>query len=75
MLEQSSRQGLSSAYSCNHHRRLWCRGYLFIDHWGILAFKKKKAGITGKNWMTKMLGLLRKGSTDRLKLSQMNMDA
>ncbi len=46
---------------------------VFIDFWGILVFKKKNAGVTGKNMTTKMIGLLRKGSTDKLKLSRMNM--
>ncbi len=46
---------------------------VFIDFWAILAFKKKNAGITGKNLTTKIIGFLKKGSTDRLKLSQMNL--
>ncbi len=46
---------------------------MFVTFWGLLAFKKKNRGITGKNWMTKMMGFMKKGSTGKLKISQMNM--
>lgn len=46
---------------------------VFVTFWGLLAFKKKNLGITGKDWMTKMMGFMKRGSTDRLKISQMNM--
>ncbi|MDI6716669.1 MAG: DsrE/DsrF/DrsH-like family protein [Actinomycetota bacterium] len=46
---------------------------VFVTFWGLLAFKKNGRGITGKNWMTKMLSFMRRGGTDKLKLSKMNM--
>jgi len=46
---------------------------VFVTFWGLLAFKKKNVGITGKDWMTKMMGFMKKGHTSRLKISQMNM--
>lgn len=46
---------------------------VFVTFWGLLAFKKKDRGITGKDWMTKMLSVMRRGSTDHLTISRLNM--
>lgn len=46
---------------------------VFVTFWGLLAFKKKNTGLTGKDWMTKMLSMMRKGTTDKLKISRLNM--
>jgi peroxiredoxin family protein len=46
---------------------------VFVTFWGLLAFKKNKKGVTGKSVMTKMLAVMRKGGTDKLKISRLNM--
>lgn len=46
---------------------------VFVTFWGLLPFKKKNNGLTGKDWMTKMLSMMRKGTTDKLTISRLNM--
>ncbi|MBE0448820.1 MAG: DsrE/DsrF/DrsH-like family protein [Actinobacteria bacterium] len=46
---------------------------VFVTFWGLLAFKKNNRGITGKDWMTKALSVMRKGGTKSLKISRLHM--
>jgi peroxiredoxin family protein len=45
---------------------------VFFTFWGLFPLVRPGAGITGENWMQKMLGLVNPGGTDHLKLSRMN---
>lgn len=46
---------------------------VFVTFWGLLAFKKNNNGISGKDWMSKALSVMRKGGTRNLKISRLNM--
>ena len=45
---------------------------VFFTFWGLFPLVREDAGITGQNWMQKMLAVMNKGGTDHLKLSKMN---
>jgi peroxiredoxin family protein len=46
---------------------------VFFTFWGLFALVKPDVRITGTNWMQKMLSVMNPGSTDRAKLSKLNM--
>jgi len=45
---------------------------VFFTFWGLFQLVKNDRGITGKNWMQKMLAAMNRGGTAHLKLSKMN---
>lgn len=45
---------------------------VFFTFWGLFPLVKNDRGITGKNWMQKMLAAINRGGTANLKLSKMN---
>ncbi|MEA2002644.1 MAG: DsrE/DsrF/DrsH-like family protein [Actinomycetota bacterium] len=45
---------------------------IFFTFWGLGILKRSDAGITGEDWRQKMLGVFKKGSTEKLQLSTMN---
>jgi peroxiredoxin family protein len=45
---------------------------IFFTFWGLFPLVKNDRGITGKNWMQKMLAAMNRGGTKNLKLSKMN---
>lgn len=45
---------------------------IFFTFWGLFPLVKNDRGITGKNWMQKMLAAMNRGGTAHLKLSKMN---
>jgi len=45
---------------------------VFFTFWGLFPLVKNDRGITGKNWMQKMLAAMNRGGTANLKLSKMN---
>lgn len=45
---------------------------VFFTFWGLFPLVRNERGITGKQWMQKMLSLMNKGGTAHLKLSKMN---
>ncbi len=45
---------------------------VFFTFWGLFPLLKDQAGITGENWMQKMLSMMNRGGTEHLKLSKMN---
>jgi peroxiredoxin family protein len=45
---------------------------VFFTFWGLFPLVKNDRGITGKNWMQKMLAAMNRGGTAHLKLSKMN---
>lgn len=45
---------------------------VFFTFWGLFPLVREDAGITGQNWMQKMLAIMNKGGTGHLKLSKMN---
>lgn len=46
---------------------------VFFTFWGLFPLVKNDVRITGDNWMQKMLSLVNRGGTERLKLSKLNM--
>ncbi len=46
---------------------------IFSTFWGLLLLKKKERGVTGTDWMTKMLSLMEPGGPVKLPLSKLNM--
>ena len=45
---------------------------VFFTFWGLFPLVREDAGITGQNWMQKMLAVMNKGGTEHLRLSKMN---
>jgi peroxiredoxin family protein len=45
---------------------------VFFTFWGLFPLVRNDRGITGKQWMQKMLSLMNRGGTASLKLSKMN---
>ena len=45
---------------------------VFCTFWGLFPLVRDGAGVTGENWMQKMLATMNPGGTDRLKLSKLN---
>ncbi len=45
---------------------------IFFTFWGLFAIVKNDRGITGKNWMQKMLSFMNRGGIANVKLSKMN---
>ena len=45
---------------------------IFFTFWGLFPLLKESAGVTGENWMQKMLSMMNRGGTEHLKLSKMN---
>lgn len=45
---------------------------IFFTFWGLFPLVRNDRGITGKNWMQKMLSVMNRGGTDHLKLSKMH---
>ena len=45
---------------------------IFFTFWGLFPLVKNDRGITGANWMQKMLAVMNRGGTKNLKLSKMN---
>lgn len=46
---------------------------LFFTFWGLFILKRNEKGITGKDWMTKMLSMMNRGGTQHLTLSRLHM--
>jgi peroxiredoxin family protein len=46
---------------------------IFFTFWGLFILKRNDRGLTGKDWMTKMLSLMNRGGTEHLKLSRLHM--
>jgi peroxiredoxin family protein len=46
---------------------------IFFTFWGLFILKRNDRGITGKDWMTKMLALMTPGGTEHLGLSRLHM--
>lgn len=46
---------------------------MFFTFWGLNVIRKEKSLRKPSNWMKKMLGLLNRGGTGKLKLSKFNM--
>jgi len=46
---------------------------MFFTFWGLNIIKKNEGGIRGKGLMRKMLNLINRGGSKRLKLSKLNM--
>src|SRR3990172_4859614 len=46
---------------------------MFFTFWGLNIVKKNEGGIQSKGLMRKMLNLINRGGTERLKLSRFNM--
>ncbi len=46
---------------------------VFATFWGLLLLKKPNRGVTGTDWMTKLLARLAPGGPDRLRLSRSNL--
>ncbi len=46
---------------------------MFFTFWGLNIIKKKEGGIRSKGLMKKMLNLVNRGGSQRLKLSKLNM--
>ncbi|MFC1966807.1 DsrE/DsrF/DrsH-like family protein [Chloroflexota bacterium] len=47
--------------------------HMFFTFWGLNIIKKNEGGLKSKGLMKKMLNLMNKGGTKRLKLSRFNM--
>ena len=45
---------------------------IFFTFWGLFPLVRNDRGITGKNWMQRMLAAMNRGGTQNLKLSKMN---
>ncbi|HET8567652.1 MAG TPA: DsrE/DsrF/DrsH-like family protein [Candidatus Limnocylindria bacterium] len=45
---------------------------VFFTFWGLFPLVRNDRGITGKQWMQKMLSVMNRGGTANLKLSKMN---
>jgi peroxiredoxin family protein len=45
---------------------------VFFTFWGLFPLVRNDRGITGKQWMQKMLSLMNRGGTASMKLSKMN---
>jgi peroxiredoxin family protein len=45
---------------------------VFFTFWGLFPLVRNDRGVTGKNWMQKMLATMNRGGTAHLKLSKMN---
>ena len=45
---------------------------VFFTFWGLFPLVKDDRGITGKNWMQKMLAFMNRGGLSHMKLSKMN---
>jgi peroxiredoxin family protein len=45
---------------------------LFFTFWGLFVLKRPDVRVTGDNWMTKMMSLMNRGSTEHLPLSRMH---
>ena len=45
---------------------------IFFTFWGLFPLVKNGRGITGANWMQRMLAFMNRGGTASLKLSKMN---
>jgi peroxiredoxin family protein len=45
---------------------------IFFTFWGLFPLVREGRGITGQNWMQKMLAVMNKGGTQHLKLTKMN---
>ena len=45
---------------------------VFFTFWGLFPLVRNDRGITGKNWMQRMLAAMNRGGTANLKLSKMN---
>jgi peroxiredoxin family protein len=45
---------------------------VFFTFWGLFPLVKNDRGITGENWMQKMLATMNRGGIKNLKLSKMN---
>ena len=45
---------------------------IFFTFWGLRLIVKPDAGVTGSNWMQKMLSVMNPGGTRKLGLSRMN---
>ena len=45
---------------------------VFFTFWGLFPLVRNDRGITGANWMQKMLAAMNRGGTKNLKLSKMN---
>lgn len=43
---------------------------MFFTFWGLFSLVKNDRGMTGKNWMQKMMSVINPGGTEKLKLSQ-----
>lgn len=46
---------------------------IFFTFWGLNIIKKNEGGIPGKGWKRKMLNLMNRGGSKRLKLSKFHM--
>jgi peroxiredoxin family protein len=46
---------------------------MFFTFWGLNIIKKNEGRIRSKGWMRKMLNIMNRGGSQRLKLSQFNM--
>ena len=46
---------------------------VFATFWGLLLLKKSDRGVTGTDWMTRMLARMAPGGPDRLRLSKFNL--
>ena len=46
---------------------------MFFTFWGLNIIKKNEGGIKSKGFMRKMLGMINRGGSKRLKLSKFNM--
>lgn len=45
---------------------------IFFTFWGLFPLVRNDVHITGENWMQKMMSMMNRGGTERLKLSKMN---
>lgn len=46
---------------------------VFFTFWGLFILKRNEVGITGKDWMTRMLSVMNRGGTEHLALSRLHM--
>lgn len=45
---------------------------IFFTFWGLFTLVRNDRGMTGQNWMQKMLAMMNPGGTSKLKLSKLN---